>query len=152
MNTGMNLVGSAALISLLALASIKDARSGRIPDPITLGGMLLGLSLGLWRADFAGSIVGILVGGGLAYSFGRVGFFVSKKEILGTGDIKLVAMIGSFLGWHGVLLVFFTAPFLALPYGLYRQWKGRQDKIPYAPFLSIAVLIYLFTVLPLINK
>ncbi|MCH7725236.1 MAG: prepilin peptidase, partial [Planctomycetes bacterium] len=68
---------------------------------------------------------------------GFLGEIIFKKESMGGGDVKLLAMIGSFLGWQSVLLVYFLAPILALPLGLFVKFAKRSDVIPFGPFLSL---------------
>ena len=57
---------------------------------------------------------------------------------MGGGDIKLLAMLGAFLGWKNVILIYILAPILALPVGLYAKFLRRSEHIAYGPFLSLA--------------
>jgi len=86
----------------------------------------------------------MLVGGGLLYGTGMLGDFLFKKESMGGGDIKLLAMAGAVLGWKAVLLTFFLAPILALPPGLVILLTKKEHVIPYGPFLSLALVVSLF--------
>jgi leader peptidase (prepilin peptidase)/N-methyltransferase len=66
---------------------------------------------------------------------------------MGGGDIKLLAMIGAFLGWQSLLFVIFTSSLIGSIFGLAMigfKKKNRQTKIPFGPFLSLAALLYLF--------
>ena len=67
-----------------------------------------------------------------------------KKESMGGGDIKLLAMAGSILGWKPVLVTFFVAPMLALIPGLFVLLFKRSHVIPYGPFLSLGLVVSLF--------
>jgi leader peptidase (prepilin peptidase)/N-methyltransferase len=60
---------------------------------------------------------------------------------MGFGDVKLMAMIGAFLGWQIVLFVLFFSAFIAIGYGLVRMASTGDNKIPYGPFLSIAAAV-----------
>jgi leader peptidase (prepilin peptidase)/N-methyltransferase len=63
---------------------------------------------------------------------------------MGGGDVKLLAMIGAFMGWQLVILTFFLAPFLGIVIGIINLATKKDHTIPYGPFLSIAALVSLF--------
>jgi leader peptidase (prepilin peptidase)/N-methyltransferase len=93
---------------LLGIA-ITDARHYIIPDEFTWGGLVIGLALslaggltGLWQAA-----LGAALGFGLLYFIAWAGEKAFRKEAMGGGDIKMMAMVGSFVGWKGVLLTVF---------------------------------------------
>ena len=101
------------------------------------------------------SVIGALVGGALIYGSGLLGnliiFKLMKKgpiegetESMGGGDVKLLAMIGSFIGWKLTVLTFFIAPFFGAVVGVYILLLKKSHLIPYGPFLSLAALISLF--------
>jgi leader peptidase (prepilin peptidase)/N-methyltransferase len=77
------------------------------------------------------------------FLLGFFGELVFKKESLGGGDVKLMAMIGAFLGWRLVLLTFFLAPLLGVGVALFMKIKRKKEVIPYAPYLSLGALISL---------
>jgi leader peptidase (prepilin peptidase)/N-methyltransferase len=66
-----------------------------------------------------------------------------ETESMGGGDVKLLAMIGAFLGWQKVILTFFLAPFFGAAIGIINLIIRRQHTIAYGPFLSLAALISL---------
>ena len=86
----------------------------------------------------------------MIYLTGLAGNWIFQRELMqkgleqsmGGGDVKLMAMIGSFLGWQKALLIFFTAPFLGLPFALYQRLAKKEAIIPYGPFLSVAAVIH----------
>ena len=86
---------------------------------------------------------GMLLGGGVIWGVRLVGGWVLKREAMGFGDVVLMAMIGSFLGWQATLAVFLLAPLLAVAGTLLPAlfWKTRT--IPYGPYLSLATLLVL---------
>ncbi len=89
------------------------------------------------------SLAGLIVGGGSIWLVRIIGHFVLKREAMGFGDVILMAMIGSFLGWQPTLVVFFLAPICALVV-VSVMWIVRRDReIPYGPYLSLATLILL---------
>ncbi|NQS99515.1 MAG: prepilin peptidase, partial [Candidatus Omnitrophica bacterium] len=75
------------------------------------------------------------------YLTGLIGDAIFKKESMGGGDVKLMAMIGAFIGWKLVLLAFFIAPFFGAVVGVIIKIKKGESLIPYGPFLSLATLI-----------
>lgn len=91
------------------------------------------------------SLAGIIVGGGVVWAVRIVGFWVLKREAMGFGDVILLAMIGSFVGWQASLVVFFMAPLCALAV-VAVAWLVRRDReIPYGPYLSLATIVSLLT-------
>jgi len=91
----------------------------------------------------ATSLIGMLVGAGLVWVVRVIGAAALRKEAMGFGDVTLMAMIGSFLGWQPTVLVFFMAPFLGLVVGLV-QWLVRGERVlPYGPYLSLAAAVTL---------
>lgn len=149
-------------LSLLLAATMTDLETELIPDEITIGGMAVGLLASfVWPpiqqtpfalAGILRSVLGLLIGGGLVYLTGLAGNFIFQKELtrlgldqsMGGGDVKFLAMAGTFLGWENVLLAFFTAPFFGLPFALYLKLAKKERVIPYGPFLSLACLVQFF--------
>jgi leader peptidase (prepilin peptidase)/N-methyltransferase len=65
---------------------------------------------------------------------------------MGGGDIKLLAMIGAFLGWQSLLYVVFSSSLVGSVVGIaamVKQRKGGQTRIPYGPFLALGAISYL---------
>lgn len=93
---------------------------------------------------FAVSIAGLLVGGGVVWAIRLVGHRALGREAMGFGDVVLMAMIGSFLGWQAALIVFFLAPLCALLVVIVSWLFARDREIPFGPYLSLAALIVLF--------
>ena len=75
------------------------------------------------------------------FLMGIVGEVIFRKESLGGGDVKLMAMIGAFLGWKLVLLTFFLAPLLGSIVGLVMKIRFKKEVIPYGPYLSCGAVI-----------
>ncbi|MBI4358527.1 MAG: prepilin peptidase [Candidatus Omnitrophica bacterium] len=136
------------LFSLLLIATVVDLECQIIPDETSLGGLGAGLVLSalipslhgevLWWKSFLSSLAGAFAGGAVIYLTGLVGGWIFRKEAMGGGDVKLLAMLGAFLGWKKVILVYLLAPMLALPLGLFLKFVKRQEIIAYGPFLSLA--------------
>jgi leader peptidase (prepilin peptidase)/N-methyltransferase len=120
-----------------------------IPDVISLPGIVLGLLFSavcpvLYWKD---SLFGVLAGGGILYAIALLYFLWRKIDGMGGGDIKLLAMIGAFLGWQALPFVILASSLSGTVVGLLamiKQKKGGQTRIPFGPFLSISALAYLF--------
>ncbi|TFH65561.1 MAG: prepilin peptidase, partial [Candidatus Zixiibacteriota bacterium] len=116
----------------------------------TVAGMILGLAASFVSPTVKplDALIGLVAGGASLYLLALVGDFLFKKESLGGGDIKLAAMLGAFLGWQSIIIIFFGAAVLGLVYALIFMLfsrKMRQDRlIPFGPFLSLAALLALF--------
>ncbi|MCQ9206982.1 MAG: prepilin peptidase [Omnitrophica bacterium] len=140
--------------SALIVVSFIDLRIREIPDEITLSGIALGLALstlypGLLGESarlpaFLNSFLGVVAGGGSIYALGFLGEFIFKKEAMGGGDVKLLAMIGAFLGWKLTIFTFFLAPVFGSIVGIIMKVKNGEDIIPYGPHLSLAAIVALF--------
>jgi leader peptidase (prepilin peptidase)/N-methyltransferase len=155
----------AVFICGLIVATFIDIRWRIIPDEISIGGTLAGGVFALIKSiprfssfpavPLIDSLLGALLGGALIYGSGLLGnliiFKLMKKgpiegetESMGGGDVKLMMMIGSFLGWRLALATFFIAPFLGAIVGIYVLIYKKSHLIPYGPFLSIGALISLY--------
>jgi len=76
---------------------------------------------------------------------GRFGEFLFRKESMGLGDVKYLAMAGAVLGWKGVLLAFFLACLFGSLFGIVRFVAVRRmGYVPFGPFLSSGALVMLF--------
>ncbi|MBI3306386.1 MAG: prepilin peptidase [Candidatus Omnitrophica bacterium] len=136
------------LFSVLIVISVSDLETGLIPDQLTLPGIVIGLLFAFfyppmlgaphWKGALIQSAFGILAGGGSLLLVGLLGNVLFRKETMGGGDIKLMAMLGAFLGVKKVFLVLFFGPFVALPYALYAKIGKKAETIPFGPFLAIA--------------
>ena len=137
------------LFGALLVISVIDLSHQIIPDLISYPGIGIGLvfswltgSPGLWS-----SWIGLLLGGGLLWLLALGYQMVAGKEGMGGGDIKLLAMIGAFLGWPGVLVTLLLGSFLGTLVGLalILIWKkDRTHAVPFGPFLSLGAVIHLF--------
>lgn len=91
------------------------------------------------------SLAGLAAGAGVTWLARVVSRVVLGVEALGFGDVTLMGMIGSFLGWQPVLLVFLLAPICGLVIVLALKLIQARRAVPYGPYLSAAALIVLFT-------
>jgi leader peptidase (prepilin peptidase)/N-methyltransferase len=141
----------AVLFSSLIVATFIDFKYQEIPDVIDIPGIFIGLILstifpviqGVSSSldGFIQSLLGVFAGGASIYLIGVLGKIIFKKEAMGGGDVKLLAMIGAFLGWKLTILTFFIAPFFGAVFGIIVKLKTGESLIPYGPFLSLASLV-----------
>ncbi|MCS6837294.1 MAG: prepilin peptidase, partial [Bdellovibrionaceae bacterium] len=131
---------------ILVVVSFIDIKSYLLPDIFTVFGILAGF-MGSFinpQRDWLDSAIGIVLGGGLFWFLSFVYFYFKKQVGLGGGDIKLLAMIGAFLGWKALPLVILIASITGSVAGLLamrKSTKGLKTMIPFGPFLAIGGLI-----------
>jgi len=117
------------LATVLIAASWYDMLNYHIPDWLTFPAIAAGLVLTQnWLGALTGALCMICVG--------CLGLAILKQETIGGGDVRLMAVVGSFLGCKIVLLSFFIAPLFALLYG--RMYARKKKELPYAPAISLA--------------
>jgi leader peptidase (prepilin peptidase) / N-methyltransferase len=133
----------ATLTSALLTIALIDYDHKIIPNTITLPGLVIGLGLSMWALPITplASLLGLLIGGAFFYLIALV-----SKGGMGGGDIKLIAMIGAFLGWQGALFTIFSGALLGSLVGVMLMLlgkKGRKDKVPFGPFLSCGAILFM---------
>jgi len=138
-----------SFIAALIVITVIDLYHQIIPDVISIPGIGVGLisALVLPRITFFDSLIGILLGGGSLFFVATLYQWLFKREGMGGGDIKLLGMIGAFLGWKAVILTIFLSSLLGSITGIaIIAFKGKDFKyaIPFGPFLSLAAAISLF--------
>jgi len=138
-----------AFVAALIVITVIDLYHQIIPDVISLPGIGVGLlaSLILPQITFLNSLIGVLLGGGSLFLVAYCYQWLFKREGMGGGDVKLLAMIGAFLGWQAVILTIFLSSFIGAISGiLIMVLKGKDSKyaIPFGPFLSLGAVISLF--------
>lgn len=136
------------------VATFVDFEHRIIPDEVSIGGMIAGVIFSIFIPQLHGqdafwngalwSIIGLLAGGGSIYLMGLLGDVIFKKESMGGGDVKLMAMVGAFMGWKYALLTFFLAPFFGAIYGIIEKLRTKDSTIAYGPFLVLGALLSLF--------
>jgi len=139
----------AVLFSSLLVITFIDLSHQIIPDVITLPGIVLGLlcAATILPVGLVDSVLGILVGGGLLWLVAWASPFLFGKEGMGGGDIKLLAMIGAFLGWRPTLLTIMVGAIAGSVVGISLislHVLKRDQYIPFGPFLAFGALVSLF--------
>jgi leader peptidase (prepilin peptidase)/N-methyltransferase len=138
-----------ALVAALIVITVIDLYHQIIPDVISLPGIGVGLltSLVIPQITFFNSLMGILLGGGSLFLVATLYEWIFKREGMGGGDVKLLAMIGAFLGWKAVILTILLSSLIGSITGILMMiLKGKDFKyaIPFGPFLSLGAVIALF--------
>jgi leader peptidase (prepilin peptidase)/N-methyltransferase len=154
---GWHMLPLFALCSALIVITFIDLDFQIIPDAITMPGIVIGLIVGslvlpdpFARRSLLGvrdAVIGFVLGGGLFYLIAVASHAVFKQEAMGGGDIKMMAMLGSFLGWKSILLTTFAGSLLGSIIGtvlILFKGRGRHAKIPFGPFLAAGAIISLF--------
>ncbi|MGH7254790.1 MAG: prepilin peptidase [Nitrospirales bacterium] len=139
----------ALLFSALLAVSFIDLEHLIVPDLITLPGIVLGFlcAATVLPVGWIDSMLGILVGGGLLWGLAWISPYVFGKEGMGGGDIKLLAMIGAFLGWQPTLLTVMVGAVLGSVVGISliaAKVMQRDQYLPFGPFLALGALFSLF--------
>jgi leader peptidase (prepilin peptidase)/N-methyltransferase len=144
--------------NLVANAFI-DIQHRILPNELTKSGMVVGCLFGLFvgtagRLPIAGigpgvsgllfSAVGLVVGLAATWAIRFGARAVFREEALGFGDVKLMGMIGAFLGWEDALLTFFLGCVLGAVFGTVHRWLTGDRFIYFGPFLALGALISLF--------
>lgn len=132
----------------LLVVTFIDLRHQIIPDRISLPGIALGLltSIFLPNLTFLDSLIGIAAGGGSLLLVAGGYYLLTKKEGMGLGDVKLLAMMGAFLGWKSILFIIMVGSFSGALVGITLMLIKKKDRkyaIPFGPFLSLGALCYL---------
>lgn len=142
--------------SSLVVITFIDIEHQIIPDEISLSGIVIGFALSFFLKEpgWLSSLIGILLGGGIlllvAYGYQAL----TGREGMGGGDVKLLAMMGAFLGWKAVPFIIFIGSFTGSIIGvsiMMLQNKDSKLAIPFGPYLAFAAIFYIFYGQPLIN-
>ena len=149
-----------ALIGALVVVTWIDLYYYIIPNRITVTGVVAGLLLsvlayvlpssGLLVRSPVNALVGVLLGAGILYLADMFAVVFLNKAGMGGGDLKLLAMLGAFLGWKMILPILFVASIIGSAVGipvlmLRRKKQGPSSHyIPFGPYLAAAGVLMLF--------
>lgn len=144
------------MISGLILGTFVDFEHLIIPDRVTLGGIIAGLTLsGIFPSlhgetevmrSLLWSSLGAMTGWFLLWGAAILGKFILKKEAMGFGDVKLLGAIGAFLGTKAVLFTILASSLVGSIVGVTLILAGKkkmQSRIPYGPYLALAAVIWI---------
>ena len=136
-------------VSLMVLLAAIDLELFLLPDKVTLPGLLTGLALRAWHpyTSFLDFLVGAIIGAGLLILLINFWFWLRHEEGMGLGDVNMLALIGAFLGWQGVLTTLFFAALSGAITGIVLLVAGRvglRSRLPFGVFLALGGLVSLF--------
>ena len=141
------LLGTWSWISFLIIVTVVDLHHRIIPDALTLPGTLLALGVRALRTNsLSEGLLGLAVGGGILFLVGWLYRRATGIEGMGEGDVKLMAMVGAFLGWRGALVVIFLGSVAGAAVGItlmFRRRAGRRTALPFGTFLAPTALAVL---------
>jgi leader peptidase (prepilin peptidase)/N-methyltransferase len=142
----------------LVIVTFIDLRHKIIPDVISLPGILVGLvAVSVFRLNgisWKDSVIGLMLGGGLLFLIGVSYEWLRKKEGMGMGDVKLLAMIGAWMGYMALPYIILISSLTGIIIGggsLLLSKKDLGQKIPFGPFLVLGTLMTLFFEIELKN-
>ena len=124
---------------------VIDLEHRILPDAITFPGMVAGLLFSFFMPPgWLDSMIGLLIGGGSLWLMGEIYYRLRHEEGLGFGDVKMLAMIGAFLGWKLMLLTLVLSSFIGSIAGLVVIVLKRGDMkyaLPFGTFLAVGALV-----------
>ncbi len=126
-----------ALIALFAI----DLEHYILPDAITLAGIGVGFALSFFtEPGWLSSVIGILIGGGFLWAIAEGYYRIRHEEGMGFGDVKMLAMVGAFLGWKLTIVTMIMASISGSVVGLAMIVSGRGNMkyaLPFGTFLAL---------------
>ena len=144
------------LVANMIIITFIDIAYRIIPDSITYTGIILAPFVSLicpvlhskmpevlnpHLSGFMSSILGIIVGGGSLYLVGIIGKIIFKKDAMGFGDVKMMAMVGGFIGWDSALMIFLLACIIGTIAGIFVFIITKDNYLPFGPYLAVSTLI-----------
>jgi leader peptidase (prepilin peptidase)/N-methyltransferase len=135
--------------SALVVVTFIDIEHQIIPDEISLPGIVIGFATSFFLPGhtWLNSLLGILLGGGILLLVAYGYQLMTGKEGMGGGDIKLLAMMGAFLGWKAIPFIIFTASLAGSLIGITLILVRKKDSrlaIPFGPYLACGALLFIF--------
>jgi leader peptidase (prepilin peptidase)/N-methyltransferase len=136
-------------VAALIVITFIDLDHQIIPDVITLPGIPIFFlaAILIVKLPWQEALIGLLIGGGVLFTIAIVYEFITKREGMGGGDIKLLAMIGGFFGWKSLIFVLLFSSLFGAIVGITAILIKKQDMkyaVPFGPFLSAAAVAYIF--------
>jgi len=141
----------------LVVVTFIDLDHRIIPDMISLPGIVAGAAASLLPGfpRPSDSLIGLAAGGGFLFLILFAYEKIMKDEGMGMGDVKLLAMIGAFLGWQAlpvtILFASITGTMAGVAFALAKGEPVRKFPIPFGPFLALGAVVHLFFGMELIQ-
>lgn len=138
-----------AFAGLMLVLALIDYDHMLLPDRLTLPGIAVGLAAQL-VAPLVGlgpAVIGTVLGAGILLAVWGLWWVIRREEGMGLGDVKMLALVGAFLGWQGVLVTLFFGALSGSAVGLALMGRGGVDlrsKLPFGVFLALGGVVALF--------
>jgi leader peptidase (prepilin peptidase)/N-methyltransferase len=145
-----------AFTAALIIITFIDLDHQIIPDSISIPGIFVGISASFFipLLSWYESVIGIVIGGGFLFLIAFGYKWITGREGMGGGDVKLLAMLGAWLGWKAIPFILLSSSLIGVviggSIGLANR-TGLRSRIPFGPFLAVSALIYVFFGPELIN-
>jgi leader peptidase (prepilin peptidase)/N-methyltransferase len=135
--------------AVLIVITFIDLDHQIIPDVLSLPGIPIFFLAAIFivKVPWHEALIGLLIGGGVLFLIAFVYEFITKREGMGGGDIKLLALIGGFLGWKSLIFILLFSSFAGALVGgaaMIVKKKDMKYAVPFGPFLSAAAIAYIF--------
>lgn len=131
---------------LLLLIALADQKYMIIPDQLVVALAVTAIGFIPFQSDFLSPLYGALIGGGSLLIIGTIGRWISKKDVMGFGDVKLMAAIGLISGVKGtviILLLTFLSAGIVMGFGLLSGRLKREDEQPLGPYITAAAAAFI---------
>lgn len=142
---GVALASRLVFTALMVALAVTDFETFRLPNPLTLGGLAIGLGFAIVTAPgVQDAVIGAVLGAGILLVIRWVWLRATGKDAMGLGDVKMLAMIGVFLGWQQVFVVLLLSTLAGalVGVGLTVAGKGTMgSKLPFGVFLAMAAVV-----------
>jgi leader peptidase (prepilin peptidase) / N-methyltransferase len=133
-----------AFVCAMVVLFVIDLQHYLLPNVITVPGIVIGFALSLFLPPgWIASLIGLLAGGGLLFAIAEAWYRLRDIEGLGMGDVKMLAMIGAFLGWKLMLVTLVLSSFAGSVIGVGVIALGRggmKSALPFGTFLAVGAL------------
>ncbi len=151
---GPVLISRLILVAILVALFGIDLEHQILPNVITLPGIAVGLMFSVIAPPgWPDALIGAALGAGVLYGIAAAYYAVRREEGLGMGDVKMLAMIGAFLGWKAVLVTLVLSSFSGAALGLAliaAQRGGMKLALPFGTFLAVGAIAAMLVGDPLI--
>jgi leader peptidase (prepilin peptidase)/N-methyltransferase len=148
---GVRLVFVAAMIVLFVI----DLQHRILPNVITLPGVVIGVAASLlFEPGWLASLIGVAAGGGVLWAVGEAYYRIRGEEGMGMGDVKMLAMVGAFLGWQLMLVTLLIASLSGSLFGggmILLKRSGMKYALPLGSFLAVGALLATHVGRPLLD-
>lgn len=141
-------------VAAMIVLFVVDLQHRLLPDVITLPGILSGLAASIFlEPGWRSALIGVAAGGGVLWAVGEAYFRVRGEEGMGVGDVKMLAMIGAFLGWQLTLVTLLLASLTGSAVGggmVMFDRRHMKYPLPLGSFLAAGAVIAMHLGQPLL--